>query len=285
MTLDQLETFMAIADEGGLRAASKVLNKTQPTLSTGIKNLEEYLGIQLLDRSSYRVQLTDEGQILYTKISNILSQVKELEALAFEMNMGRETKLKLAIDYLSPIDLFLKILSQFREKNEFTQLEIDFEILGGSLEKLINGDANIAITPFIKKDTSIEYEKICELNIIPVISKKLVKKELDLVLQETPQIVVKDSAKKDNQDFAKNSQSNIWTVSDHMIKKELILNGFGWGHLEESSISKELKSKKMIIAETKTISVKTMPLFIARSKNFAYGPTARELWKFITSKI
>lgn len=285
MTLDQLETFMAIADEGGLRAASKVLNKTQPTLSTGIKNLEEYLGIQLLDRSSYRVQLTDEGQILYTKISNILSQVKELEALAFEMNMGREAKLKLAIDYLSPIDLFLKILSQFREKNEFTQLEIDFEILGGSLEKLINGDANIAITPFIKKDTSIEYEKICELNIIPVISKKLVKKDLDLVLQDTPQIVVKDSAKKDNQDFAKNSQSNIWTVSDHMIKKELILNGFGWGHLEESSISKELKSKKMIIAETKTISVKRMPLFIARSKNFAYGPSAKELWKFITSKI
>ena len=65
MILEQLETFIAIADQGGLRAASSILFKTQPTLSLSIKNLETELGVKLLDRTGYRVSLSQEGEKLY----------------------------------------------------------------------------------------------------------------------------------------------------------------------------------------------------------------------------
>ena len=163
MTLDQLETFVAIAKEGGLRAAAKVLHKTQPTLSSGIKNLEEEIGILLLDRSSYRVKLTAEGSSLYQKAQDILAQLEQFKIMAREYSMGREPKLSLAIDYLCPLQVLLKVLNKFAQSSSQTKLEMDFEVLAGSEDKLVNHEANIAITPFISMHSKVEFKNFpCE---------------------------------------------------------------------------------------------------------------------------
>lgn len=288
MTLDQLETFLAIANEGGLRAASKVLHKTQPTLSTSMKNLEDELGLTLLDRESYRVKLTDEGNALFEKAQDILSQVQQFQTLAKELSMGREAKLSLAIDYLCPVEFLLKVLNKFRKSCHHTKLEMDFEVLGGAEDKLLNNNANIAITPFISKHSRVESQKICDIKIIPVASTQIFKTskpQLPLFL-ETPQIIVKDSAKKSlSLDFGQNQDSRGWTVSDHMIKKELILNGFGWGHLEASSIEKEIKAKKLIELKLNGVKAKTLPLYIVRANNKPFGPAANDLWNHMVEQF
>lgn len=288
MTLDQLETFIAIAEQGGLRAASKVLNKTQPTLSTGMKNLEEELGVVLLNRESYRVKLTEEGKALLKEAKDILAHVEKFQLLSKEMRMGREPRLKLAIDYLCPVEFLLKVLSQFKKTCSTTKIEMDFEVLGGSIDNLINHDANIAITPFIGNHSSIEFQKICDIKIIPLAAKGLIKnnKPTHKELIKIPQITVKDSSKTpQNIDFAKNEDAEIWLVSDHMIKKELIMNGFGWGHLEESSVSKEIKKGKLLELKLKNVKTKKMPLYITRSTKKTFGPAAQDLWDYIINQF
>src|SRR5258708_24807497 len=57
-----LETFAQVANLRSFRGAAKALKTTQPLVSTRIKQLEEYLGIRLLERDRRQVALTPKGQ-------------------------------------------------------------------------------------------------------------------------------------------------------------------------------------------------------------------------------
>ncbi len=64
MTIIQLEYLLAVSNCGSFSAASELCFVTQPSLSMQIKNLEEELGVILLDRSKKPVIPTDAGEIV-----------------------------------------------------------------------------------------------------------------------------------------------------------------------------------------------------------------------------
>jgi len=65
VTLRQLRAFLAVARFGSFTVAAEHLYTTQSALSGSIKELENALGVQLFDRSTRRVQLTEVGRELY----------------------------------------------------------------------------------------------------------------------------------------------------------------------------------------------------------------------------
>jgi DNA-binding transcriptional LysR family regulator len=62
LTLHQLQCFEAVVSEGSFQAAAEKLLRSQPTVSASVKNLESQLQLLLLDRSGYRVTLTEGGR-------------------------------------------------------------------------------------------------------------------------------------------------------------------------------------------------------------------------------
>lgn len=56
LTLHQLECFDAVVTEGTFQAAAEKLRRTQPSVSTAVKNLEDQLGLALLDRGGYALR-------------------------------------------------------------------------------------------------------------------------------------------------------------------------------------------------------------------------------------
>lgn len=287
MTFDQIETLIAIAQEGGLRAAANKINKTQPSLSVSIKNLEEEIGLELFDRDTYRMTLTEQGNTLYQKALSIQEEINQFQKIAKEFAMGKEAKINLAIDYLCPVEFLFSILNKFKSSCLETQLQMHFEVLGGSEERLLTNEAQLALTPFLThKD--IEYTKIGNIQLLPVISKKLTggDKITKKLLEKTPQIIVKATSQKESKiQFEQNINSPQWIVSDHLIKKELILNGHGWGHLEKTSITKELKSKSLNEIKLSSLKKTILPLYLAKYHNHAFGPVSKDLWKFIKTQF
>lgn len=79
MELRVLRYFLTVAREGSITGAAHVLNVTQPTLSRQLKDLEQELGKKLFIRSSYRINLTEEGMLLRKRAEEIVTMVDKLE--------------------------------------------------------------------------------------------------------------------------------------------------------------------------------------------------------------
>src|SRR5260221_9174640 len=89
ITLHQLRTFRAVADHLSFSAAATNLHLSQPSVSYQVKELEEALGVDLLDRQGKRVRLTEAGEILYDYARRVLNLVDEA-AVAIEQLRGLE---------------------------------------------------------------------------------------------------------------------------------------------------------------------------------------------------
>ncbi|MDP3050686.1 MAG: LysR family transcriptional regulator, partial [Eubacteriales bacterium] len=80
MNLNYLETLVAVARYRSFSHAAHTLNLTQPAVSKHISLLEQHYGIELVSRTSRRVELTDAGQVLY----NYSVQLLDTMARAYE---------------------------------------------------------------------------------------------------------------------------------------------------------------------------------------------------------
>src|ERR1700704_6769191 len=77
VTLRQLRTFKTVADLKSFSLAAQHLRLSQPSVSYQVKELEEALGLPLLDRLGKRVSLTEAGSVLYPYARRALNVLGE----------------------------------------------------------------------------------------------------------------------------------------------------------------------------------------------------------------
>lgn len=283
MTLEQLLTIDAIVKEGSFKAAADFLHKSQPSISMAVKKLEDEYQINLFSRDEYRPSLTADGRIFYDKAKLLIREFRELEALAEQMSKGVESEISVSIDAVSPVSLVLKFLKDFFSKHPGTRLTLKFEVLSGTIERLIDGDVNIAITPRPQVEYTFDSRSITMTKMITVISTQLIKdgeKITDVFLRAHNQIILADSARritKINSGVLAGSKS--LTVTDMGFKKELIMQGLGWGGLPYGLVEEELASKKLTRIETALIKDRDIEIFIVRDASKPMGPVMKELWE------
>ncbi len=74
-----MQTFVAILDHGSLSAAANALGKALPTIVRNLAMLEEELGVRLLQRTTRRMSLTEEGRLYLDRCRQILGDIDEVE--------------------------------------------------------------------------------------------------------------------------------------------------------------------------------------------------------------
>jgi DNA-binding transcriptional LysR family regulator len=96
MQLRHLETFLAIVDSGTLTAAATRLFKTQAAVSQDLKALETGLGLELVDRSGQRVQLTPAGLALVPLARRLLGEVADAQTEMARIRAGEFPVVRIA---------------------------------------------------------------------------------------------------------------------------------------------------------------------------------------------
>lgn len=123
MVLDLLKMryFAKIAEVGSFTRASRELGIAQPPVSLHMLSLEDYLGIELLNRTSRGVILTDAGQTLLSHAQSILRAVEQAEAETRQQDLTPRGDVSLGmLSSLSPIlsvpvlEICEKMLPQIR---------------------------------------------------------------------------------------------------------------------------------------------------------------------------
>ena len=94
--IDKLEFFITVAKEHSFSRAAEICGVTQPTLSAGIKQLEDTLGVLLVNRSSRFHGLTKEGEHVLIWAKRIVSDTRAMRIEVRTLREGLSGQLKIA---------------------------------------------------------------------------------------------------------------------------------------------------------------------------------------------
>lgn len=170
MDLRQMKYFLAIAREGQVTRAAKILNMEQPPLSRQLKLMEEELGVRLFDRTSKRLTLTDAGELLRQRAEILLAQFDETVREVKELEEGIRGVLSLG-SVVSCISLLPKRIQIFRANYPqvtFKIMEGDHVYLGELLQKRII-ELVVARLPF-EAVTHIDHYEVLSLPSDPYVA-------------------------------------------------------------------------------------------------------------------
>jgi len=111
-TLRQLDIFSAIAHTGSLTRAARETHLTQPAVSMQLRQLEESVGIPLVEPEGRGIRLTDSGREFASQVEEVLERVQHLEELAAKWRGGRGGRIRLGV--VSTAKYFVpRLLAQF----------------------------------------------------------------------------------------------------------------------------------------------------------------------------
>lgn len=148
LTPDALNMMDVIARTGSFAAAARELGKVPSALTYGVRQLEEALDVLLFDRRSGQAKLTAAGIELLHEGRRVLEQLDAVANRVKRVATGWETQLTIAVDdALSKLTVFELCESFYalRPEGPGTRLRLRNEVLAGTWEALVSGQADLAI--------------------------------------------------------------------------------------------------------------------------------------------
>ena len=126
MALDfrALRYFVAVAEELHFTRAAERLYIAQPALSEQIRRLEAELGVELLRRTTRKVELTAAGEEFLSRARRILAEADEALAEASRAARGETGSIRVATGATAGIELVPRLLRAFREERPQVHLDL-----------------------------------------------------------------------------------------------------------------------------------------------------------------
>nr|WP_321239485.1 LysR family transcriptional regulator [uncultured Tolumonas sp.] len=131
---DELELFVAVVDAGSLRQAAENLSIDNAVVSRRLKRLEEKLATTLLNRTTRRLSLTEEGQWFYQEAVTVINQMAQAEAALIARKAEPEGILR--VDAATPFILhqLIPLIGEFRRR--YPRIELNLESSDGFINLL-----------------------------------------------------------------------------------------------------------------------------------------------------
>jgi DNA-binding transcriptional LysR family regulator len=186
-----------------------------------------------------------------------------------------------------PLPQTLVLLRRFFDNCPGTRLHLHFEAISGPWERLLDGEADLILHHIDKADPRFEYKDLFRVRLTPVAAPNFLRFPISRSItpermRDHVQCVIRDTARHSPpKDYYLVEGARTWTVSDQLMKRELILQGMGWGHMPKYLIEGDLLKKRLLDLTGKHLKGGQVDLVAARLRTAPLGPVAMRLWSYI----
>ncbi|MEH6580053.1 MAG: LysR family transcriptional regulator [Amphritea sp.] len=157
--IDDIIIFNKIYETGSYTKAATHLNIPKATVSRRVRSLEEKLGVNLINRDTRKISLTEAGDHLYRKTNSLLYKIQEAQESVSELQNEISGDLKITIPVEIGINYINDIICRFLEKHTLIRLEIN---MTNEVVDIIKDGYDLAIRGGILKDSNLVSKKIIE---------------------------------------------------------------------------------------------------------------------------
>lgn len=263
-TSEEMMIFVAVVESGSFSRAAERLGQANSAISRAIKKLESKLGVNLLNRTTRQLSLTEEGELYFRRIQGVLQEMAAAETEVMEAKLTPRGVLR--IDAATPVMLHfvMPMIKPFRERYPEITLSL---VSSETFINLIERKVDVAIRVGKLTDSSLRARPIFTSY------RKLIASPDYLARYGVPE-TAEDLKNHTCLGFTEPVSLNTWPVAaqdgqlyeiDCDISsnsgetlKHLCLNGNGIASLSDFMIAKELESGELVeVLASKRLPVET----------------------------
>ncbi len=290
-TLVQLQTFLAVAEQGSFSAAARSIDRAQSAVSHSIGQLENHLKVELFDRDGRTPQLTPAGHALLEDSRRLIRQARELELSAKQWSAAEaETHFSLVVDMIFPVEALVRILAALQRANPRLALTVHTEARGAVTARILDESCQLGVTGLLLPEAPSGVEALglgaIDFVLVAAPSHPLAQVKgtipIDALRQHT-QIVLEDRSHLSTDQQVGVVGTNTWRIGGQSAKHSLLLAGFGWGNMPRHLVRQDIESGKLVHLHPAhwTESYLSVPLHVIYRNDRPPGPVATETIKLL----
>jgi DNA-binding transcriptional LysR family regulator len=277
-SLDQWQVLAAVVDAGGFAQAADRLHRSQSAVSYSLAQLQESLGVRLLEMQGRRAVLTTTGKELLRRARVIVDQFARLEALARAIDTGWESELRLVIDAAFPRERLLTVLAQIGASCPHTTISLSDAVLSGAEQAITEGTADLVVTTRVPNGFLGDWLLDVSMVAVAAPSHPLHQLQRVLTLDDLAlhtQAVVRDSGHQ-SRDEGWLGATHRWTVAGIEASRATVIAGLTYAWLPSHLVAADIDSGSLAPLPLAAGGMRRMPLYVVLVKGETAGPAARK---------
>ena len=175
MTQDiaRIRAFVQVFDAGGFSAAARQHGRSKALLSKYVTDLEDYLGVRLMNRTTRKLSLTEAGEAYYREASGLLQQLDELDATISEQTSEPRGLLRVSAPRNFGESTLAPAIFEFLRKYPKVVLDLRLE---DRYVDLVDEGIDVALRISTLADSSLIARKIADMHVVAGASPDLLKR-------------------------------------------------------------------------------------------------------------
>ncbi len=255
LTLDEFQVFVAVVEAGSFSAAARRLNRAQSAVTCAVQRLEEQVGAPLLDRSAYRLGLSEAGRTLLPQARRILDDVGRFRASARQIVRGLEAELRVLLAGGLLVTVLMPALVAFRNAFPTVRLRLVTQPLsmgfGRDAAGVAAGEADIRILVDLLLSDVLERRTIMRTSLVTVAAAshplaKVARPLTDDDLRDHLQIAPGEAREAVAGEERRIAALDSWRVTDVGTQRALLRAGLGWGSLPDMVARENLDEGRLV---------------------------------------
>jgi len=299
-----LEDFVSLAETRSFSRSAQLRHVTQPAFSRRIQALEAWAGVDLVDRSSYPTRLTAAGETLLAQAMEVLGGLQSARNMLRSHQSVGQDMIEFAVPHSLAFSFFPHWLMDLRQRfgavkcrlNALNVHDATLQLSEGNCDLLLvyhHPSQPLQLDPERYQMVSLGHETLAayakadaqgrplfrlpghpgqKIPFLSYASGAYLGRLVELIVKASPAPLNLDS---------------IYETDMAEGLKAMALEGHGLAFLPASSVKKELKSKRLVLASAEGEFELNMELRIYRERPDAARrakPAALALWDFLTSQ-